>query len=69
MKFPLASTGAAAVLAAGLILAPGLSPAQASSGIAPAASSSANSLIGSGSVATTYGMFHLPCTMFGIRFC
>lgn len=71
MKFPLASTGAAAVLAAGLILAPGLSPAQASE--VPAASSvastSGTTLMGSGTVATSYGMFFLPCTMWGIRFC
>lgn len=77
MKSPFASAGIAAVLAAGLILAPGLSPAQASTAEAadsPAVSSSsmtAASLGGmnSGSVATTYGMFFIPCNIFGLRLC
>lgn len=78
MKKPFASAGIAAVVAAGLIMAPGLSPAQASTLEAPATSISApvNSSGGmglggaiSGSVATTYGMLFIPCNFLGFRLC
>lgn len=78
MKSPFASAGIATVLAAGLILAPGLSAAQASTLESPASSISAtspstgelgaSSLLG-GNVASTYGMFFIPCNIFGLRLC
>lgn len=68
MKTPFASMGAAAILAAGLILAPGLSPAQASTAAASTATSSISSFA-PGSVATTYGMWFVPCNIFGFRMC
>ena len=78
MKSPFASVSAATILAASLILAAGLSPAQATteeiaSTSAPATSTS---VVDAGTpapeqdvVASTYGMAFLPCTMFGIRWC
>lgn len=77
MKKPFASAGIAAVIAAGLILAPGLSPAQASTSevpetsisAAPVASSGGMGGAISGNVATTYGMFFIPCNVFGWRLC
>ncbi|MDJ0316678.1 hypothetical protein [Arthrobacter antibioticus] len=65
MKNPIASVGVAAVLAAGLILAPGLSPAQAST------PNTSNTTIAMkpGNVATTYGMWFVPCNVFGFRMC
>ena len=79
MKKPFASAGIAAVVAAGLIMAPGLSPAQASTLEAPAtsitaapASTTEGTGLGgaiSGGVATTYGMFFLPCNFLGLRIC
>ncbi|POH59359.1 hypothetical protein CVS28_07760 [Arthrobacter glacialis] len=67
MKSPFASVGVAAVLAAGLILAPGLSPAQAdtatSNDTAPVSS------VQTENVATTYGMWFIPCNVFGFRMC
>lgn len=68
VKTPFASMGAAAVLAAALILAPGLSPAQASTVTGSAATSSISSSA-PGSVATTYGMWYIPCNVFGFRMC
>ncbi|WP_343318764.1 hypothetical protein AAFM46_15860 [Arthrobacter sp. TMP15] len=65
MKNPIASVGVAAVLAAGLILAPGLSPAQAS----PINASNINISMKPGNVATTYGMWFVPCNVFGFRMC
>lgn len=85
MKSPFTKVGIAAVLAAGLILAPGLSPAQAAAPVlnVPAASkaqipgdvlapglSLSNPAIGAkGGTATTYGIWFLPCDMFGLRLC
>lgn len=77
MKKPFASAGIAAVIAAGLILAPGLSPAQASTSEAPETSISAAPVAAptamggaiSGGVATTYGIFFIPCNVFGWRLC
>lgn len=79
MKKPFASAGIAAVVAAGLIMAPGLSPAQASTLEAPATSISAAPVSSSegtglggaisGGVPTTYGMFFLPCNFMGFRLC
>lgn len=69
MKKPFASAGIAAVVAAGLIMAPGLSPAQASTLAAPTTSISAAPVSSSGGVATTYGMFFLPCNLFGWKIC
>ncbi|WP_104109831.1 hypothetical protein [Arthrobacter sp. N199823] len=77
MKKPFASAGIAAVIAAGLILAPGLSPAQASTSEAPETSISAAPVASSapmggaisGNVASTYGMFFLPCNFLGLRLC
>lgn len=76
MKSPFASAGIATVLAAGLILAPGLSPAQADAPDSPASSISATSPstggLGSqlgGNVATGYGIFLIPCNIFGLRLC
>ncbi|MHA7271652.1 hypothetical protein [Arthrobacter sp. HLT1-20] len=66
MKSPFASVGVAAVLAAGLVLAPGLSPAQADTTVA---SDTAATSVAAGSVATTYGMIFLPCNLFGFRIC
>lgn len=77
MKKPFASAGIAAVIAAGLILAPGLSPAQASSSEAPVTSISAAPVASSGgmggaisgNVASTYGIMFIPCNIFGWRLC
>lgn len=83
MKSRFATAGAAAILATGLILAPGLSPAQASSATddssvsvvtetpsAPEGTGLGGSgLAGSGNVASTYGMWFVPCNVFGLRLC
>ncbi|WP_269937759.1 hypothetical protein [Arthrobacter sp. HY1533] len=83
MKSRFATASAAAILAAGLILAPGLSPAQASSATedssvsvvaeTPSTTEGAGlggtGLAGSGNVASTYGMFFIPCNIFGLRLC
>ncbi len=65
MKNPIASVGVAALLAAGLILAPGLSPAQATT----PSTSSTNISMKPGNVATTYGMWFVPCNFLGFRIC
>lgn len=71
----------AAALAAGLILAPGLSPAQAATsdlGTAGASISKSsvkpplslgNGPVNGGGTATTYGMWFIPCDVFGLRLC
>lgn len=69
MKSRFATAGAAAILAAGLILAPGLSPAQASSATQDSSVSATTEGTGSGNVASTYGMFFIPCNIFGLRLC
>lgn len=79
MKKPFASAGIAAVVAAGLIMAPGLSPAQASTlevpatsiAAAPVSSTGGAGLGGaiSGNVASTYGMLFIPCNIFGWKLC
>lgn len=72
MKNPFAKVGIAATLAAGLILAPGLSPAQASTPAPGPASSISIADLGpkaGGGTMTTYGMWFLPCDMLGFRFC
>ncbi|MDJ0312163.1 hypothetical protein [Arthrobacter sp. H35-D1] len=66
MKSPLVSVGAATVLAASLLLAPGLSPAQA--GTNDTSSTSTTSIM-QGPVASTYGFGTLPCYLFGFRWC
>ena len=66
MKSPFISVGAAAVLAASLVLAPGLSPAQASTGTT---SSTSNSSVAQAPVASTYGIGYLPCNFFGFIWC
>ncbi|MET4003563.1 MULTISPECIES: hypothetical protein [Arthrobacter] len=79
MKSPFTSVGIAAVLTAGLIMAPGLSAAQASGPDtqAPITStqstnvtggSNAGNPISSGAV-STYGMFFIPCNIFFLRLC
>ncbi|WP_207343669.1 hypothetical protein [Arthrobacter sp. E3] len=65
MKSPLVSIGAATVLAASLVLAPGLSPAQASTGV----TSSTTSSVAQAPVASTYGIGYLPCNFFGFIWC
>ena len=78
MKSRFATAGAAALLAAGLILAPGLSPAQASSATEDSGVSTATEapttaegtgLGGSGAVVSPYGMWFIPCNVFGLRLC
>lgn len=74
MKSRFASVGVATVLTAGLLLAPGLSPAQASSGAALSSASAitaakSTSKFAPGTVATTYGMWFIPCDVFGLRLC
>lgn len=76
MKSRFATAGAAAILAAGLILAPGLSPAQASSATDDSSVSTTvgtglggTGLAGSGNVASTYGIWFVPCNVFGLRLC
>ncbi|MEO8221012.1 MAG: hypothetical protein ABI563_09530 [Specibacter sp.] len=68
MKSPFVSAGVAAVLAAGLILAPGLSPAQADS-VDGSGTATSISSVAAGNVATTYGLWYQPCNVFGFRFC
>ncbi len=70
MKSPFISAGVTAVLAAGLILSPGLSPASASATDGATSSSpSISEAVGNDSVATTYGVWHLPCSFAGFRWC
>lgn len=77
MKSRFTKVGIAATLAAGLILAPGLSPAQASalepaapSSISNVASASGNQSVGAPATSvTTYGMWFLPCDFLGLRLC
>ncbi|MHA7304345.1 hypothetical protein ACX80E_03730 [Arthrobacter sp. TMN-49] len=66
MKAPFTSVGVAAVLAAGLVLAPGLSPAQADGTTSSATSISS---VAKGNVATTLGLWYQPCNLFGFRIC
>lgn len=68
MKSPLASVGVATVLAAALVLAPGLSPAQADAVDSSITTTSVSS-VATGSVATTYGLWFLPCSIGGLRWC
>lgn len=85
MKSPFTKVGIAAVLAAGLILAPGLSPAQADAPVlnvpaaskakipgdvlAPGLSLGNPALGGAGGTATTYGLWFVPCDFLGFRLC
>lgn len=82
MKLRLKSASVAAVLAAALLLAPGLSPAQASPsdlGATGAGSSEASpkpalslenaAIGGAGDTNTTYGLWHVPCDFLGFRLC
>ncbi len=82
MKLRFKSATVATVLAAALLLAPGLSPAQA----APAGADSSSPSIsetsskpslslgneaigGAGNTNTTYGLWYVPCNIFGFRMC
>ncbi|AIY02218.1 hypothetical protein ART_2619 [Arthrobacter sp. PAMC 25486] len=82
MKSRLTSASVATVLAAALLLAPGLSPAQAStsdlgasgtnisdSSLKPGLSLGNGAIGGAGNTATTYGMWFVPCNIFGFRMC
>ncbi len=82
MKLRLKSASVATVLAAALLFAPGLSPAQAAPAGAKTSSPSisdtstkpilslANEEIGgAGATNTTYGMWFVPCNVFGFRMC
>lgn len=80
MKSRLTSASVATVLAAALLLAPGLSPAQAGTKDLGTASPSVSKpalapslgngpVAGAGGTATTYGMWYLPCNVFGLRLC
>lgn len=84
MKSSFAKAGIAAAIAGGLILAPGLSPAQASStdsrsasissiadsGLTAGRTISKPSLGGSaGGTVSTYGIWFVPCDFLGFRIC
>ncbi|SEE95422.1 hypothetical protein SAMN04489740_3306 [Arthrobacter alpinus] len=70
MKSPFVTAGVTAVIAVGLILSPGLSPASASTGDETVSTTTATSqVMNSGSVASTYGVWYLPCSFAGLRWC
>ncbi len=82
MKLRLKSASVATVLAAALLLAPGLSPAQAAAAVADSSSPSISetsskpslsleneAIGGAGGSNTTYGMWYVGCNIFGFRMC
>lgn len=76
MKSRFATSSAAAVLAASLLLAPGLSPAQASENnaggpaiIATPGGEPAGRDLSSGPIASPTGIWFLPCDFMGLVLC
>ncbi len=82
MKSRFTKASVAAALAAGLILAPGLSPAQAATSVLGTAGTSISGtsvkpplslgngpVNGGGGTATTYGLWFVPCDWMGFRLC
>ncbi|WP_154604734.1 hypothetical protein [Arthrobacter sp. AQ5-05] len=67
MKSRITSLSIAAVLTAGLVMAPGV--AMAATPAAPVASTSASNSLMMGGVASAYGMWFVPCDLGFIKWC
>ncbi|WP_186759552.1 hypothetical protein [Arthrobacter alpinus] len=67
MKTRITSLSIAAILTAGLVMAPGV--AMAATPAAPVASASASNSLMMGGIATTYGLWFIPCDLGFIKLC
>ncbi|WP_157375014.1 hypothetical protein [Arthrobacter alpinus] len=67
MKTRITSLSIAAILTAGLVMAPGV--AMAATTTTPVASTSASNSLMMGGVASTYGMWFIPCDLGFVKWC